>query len=333
MFAGLFASAYSSRVEVLSDKELDEICVGGFDFNLNAAYAFRSAVASQSNIAAVATLNSSSAVNINATNQAIIRNQGNSAVASQINISTVLAKIGDITNAIINNLNVADVSNIFTEEGGVKLEAASVSASTPVNESPVNLAALDSVVTPPTDGLATATPQDTSSVELTPPIEAPLNTTPSSPNEINFKLHEITASASAVVAQTNIAAVVAFEGAIDNAKINNLNLANVENEGSAALAAQTNIAMVIAANDIVNTDIANANFAKVVNVNTTATGGASVVPLSTNIPVDGIHNNRILVINNAQASQRNIVFVKSFANNIRNRVINELNLKRVMDFR
>jgi len=109
-------SAHAYQATVLSDAELDAMHAGGFEFDINAAYAFRSAVISQINIAVMQAVNAGSNITINAANKALVANQGNAAVTNQLNLNAVVAREGDLLNTVINNLNAAQVSNIFTPE-------------------------------------------------------------------------------------------------------------------------------------------------------------------------------------------------------------------------
>ncbi|MFC1594249.1 hypothetical protein ACFL38_02875 [Candidatus Omnitrophota bacterium] len=311
LLVGFISSAYAAHAIILSDAELDSFCVGGFDFNLNAAYAFRSAVISQNNIAAVASVNSTSNISVSGTNQATVINQGNSAVANQLNLNTVIAQSGDLVNALIDNINIAQVSNLFTGAGdssetGVAVNGLSFDASTDTLDTLIDTFSNENSATPATDTVA-------------PTISGTVNS--------------VQASASAVAAQTNIAAILAPNGSIINGEINNTNIASVENQGNAGLAAQTNIAIVISQNDINNAVVNNLNVANVDNVNTTDSGGAQVHSASLAGVTMNYSVNDVRANNGARASQANITFVKSLRGRIRRRMVRELNFSRIFNRR
>lgn len=431
---------YAYHAVPLSDNELDNLCVGGFDFDLDAAYAFRAAFVSQNNISVVSTFNANN-ININATNQALVRNTGNSAVASQANISLVFSKLGNIVNTVINHLNVADVGNVYTKEG-TAVNSVFTPASpltTPVTSASqlpssaqnlLNLTALSSTMTdvvsdvsaaiiePVTDlvssldPLATSNPTaetapaatedlfnagtssltineiavnasadaaaptdfvssadssepspatedlsntQTSSLTIneialnasadvaaptdlvsssdsssnasdpTPAAEsAPATEDLSTPSAPTTTINEVAAAATTTAAQTNIAVVMASLGNIDNVKINNFNVANVENQGSVGSAVQTNIAVMLAGGTIENSEVTNANIANVVNAEATDAGGSSVTPVSFTQVVGQNSANQILVQSNPLASQVNITILKSLGNSIRNTITQRL---------
>ena len=91
-----------------------------------------------------------------------------------------------------------------------------------------------------------------------------------------------------------------------NTEINNLNIAQIANQGNAALAGQRNIAVVIAKCDINNITINNSNTTDVSNI----TGGAaSEVSTSTlfNKTISGRSNfKKISITHSAASSQSNI---------------------------
>ena len=307
---------------MLSDAELDNIYVGGFDFNINAAYAFRSAVISQFNVAAVACVNSngSNNITINSSNSAVLMNRGDSAVTNQNNISTVVAKSGDIINSVINNFNTAHVTNVFTNENANTINSTSVE--TPVDTpapglaTPANDLSLNTAVNKPETG------EGVKAGSL--PVETPVAA---------VKTNGVSASASAVVTQTNIAAFVAIEGNIGNTKINNANLANIENQGNSALAVQTNIALVIAKGTIENTEVKNSNIANVLNDNTVDNGHATVTSASWQGTLANFQVADIMVNNQAKVTQVDITFMTSLGDKIRNSIIREILSSQVRDIR
>jgi hypothetical protein len=305
---------YAYQATVLSDKELDNLCVGGFEFNLNAAYAFRAAIVSQTNIASIVAMNNVNQTNINATNQTLIKNQGNSALASQTNISTVFAHIGNIATAAIKNMNLADVSNIAIEAGAATVTSLSASDSALPVADPTPLEASNSLAADPTPA-----------IEITP--EIPNLTDLVEPEVV---INEVELENSAAVAQTNIAAVMAPNGNIDDVNIANLNIAHVNNVGNAALSAQTNIAIVLAGGTIGNSDIVNSSIANVVNTNATEAGGASVTPVSFTQVIGNNPGNQILVQSNALAAQVNITFVKSMMKDLKDTLTKEIVQKLVI---
>ncbi len=329
---------YAGRAEILSDEELDAVHVGGFDFDLNAAYAFRSAVVNQLNIAGVSTLDNTGSLNIAATNKALVLNEGNSAVTNQLNLNAVVAKSGDIVNAEIENLNVAQVVNNYI----AKLDAAAAAEpETGVQASNLALTAIpeaiDAITSDASESAISATPLSSDSFEPQSPA-TPAQEQTQAPESaalvpsVTGAINAVTASASAVAAQTNIAAMIAMDGGISNSKINNTNIACVENQGNAALAAQTNIAIAIAKYDIKESIINNLNIADVINKNTTNIGGAIVNSVSLAGVLMNIEINNVIAENSAVASQANITFIKSLTGEIKNNIIKELNSSRVFNF-
>lgn len=275
----LSISAYPKQAIILCDQELDNISAAGFDIDINAAYAFRSAVISQSNIAAIASFNGSiNHTKINNSNLATVKNQGNSAVASQSNIAAIVAESGDIKDAIIKNTNIANVENNYTSEGGAQLNTASFDTTTST-----------------------------------------------------VKINNVSADASSVVAQTNIAAVVALDGNIKDTKIRNFNHAVIKNNGDSALANQNNIAVMVASGSIENIQINNTNIANVKNTHTTDSDGANVVSLSHNGMLANFSINNIVTENSASVSQSNISAVISFVGNIKNDSIKGKNIAHVVN--
>jgi hypothetical protein len=440
-------SVFAGQATVLTDDELDNIYVGGFEFNLNAAYAFRSAVVSQINVAAVRSMNAKGAIRISATNQALVKNQGDSAIANQLNLNAVVAQSGDLLNTVINNLNVAKVSNLFTPEetavvdslisdapldidipssstptvgveadasfGSAPVEqtavslapastvstpspvsvnvpasstaavtvpsqAAALPVSVPVEKTAVSLAPASTVSTPspvsvnvPVASTAAVTvPSPTAALPVSVPVEqkatslAPVSTAsaaqPVSLNEpvvstpaaavstliqtttdpsasapvdnaslgttaTGGSLNKVKATASAVSAQTNIAALFAPRGRIAKARINNANMSSVENQGNAALSAQTNIAVLIAQKDIKDTIVNNLNIAEATNVNTTTAGGAEVRSFSLAGVLMNVSISNVVAQNEAKVAQANITFMKSLRGKIKNSVVKGLN--------
>lgn len=311
VFSNLLSPASAFEAIRLSDEELDEICVGGFEFNLNAAYAFRSAVLSQTNISAVDNLGANT-ITINAINKGIVVNEGDSAVASQANISVVFSKVGDIIDTMIRNVNLAKVSNVFTDPGGAVVQTmvmASSNASSSLGE-PAGAAVV------PTAQIAATNPPPSSLGEETPAAQ----TEPVPMPSYTMKINEIKSKASATVAQTNIAAVVASQGDIKNVEVENINLADVKNVGNAAVAAQTNITLVMAGGEIEDSHVKNFNKANVDNVVTTQEGGAVVTPLSLEADFGKIFVNQVAAQNAAEIVQTNITFVKSKMNNLKNKM-------------
>ncbi|MBU1061479.1 MAG: hypothetical protein KJ957_02705 [Candidatus Omnitrophica bacterium] len=328
------------HAEILSDEVLDTIYVGGFDFNINAAYAFRSAVASQTNIGAISCVNTKGTITINATNEAVVANLGDSAVANQLNLNAIVAKVGDIVDAEINNLNVAEVANIFMEEiqaaslPEVGVEASSLSYSAPSeilsnNSCPVVLDVPVDTFEP--DKIIETGTTLNSSPPSVPTPTAPLNNNSMEPPAVTGTVNKVTASASSVSAQTNIAAVVALNGGVVNTKINNTNITTVENQGNSAAALQTNIAIIIAKNDIENPVVNNQNTANVINTNTTNHGGAKASSLSFSGILMNFDINDVVANNKAVASQANFTFIKSLRGNIKNALLQKLNLSNVFN--
>ena len=109
--SGLSSLSYAYQATQLSDQELDNICAGGFNIDINAARAFRSAVLSQNNITSIASIKGNvTHTSITSSNHASIANAVIPAL-DQSNISAVIAKAGDIVGAIIKNINDVDANN------------------------------------------------------------------------------------------------------------------------------------------------------------------------------------------------------------------------------
>lgn len=111
-------------------------------------------------------------------------------------------------------------------------------------------------------------------------------------------------NASAIVTQTNVAAVIALNGNVGGAEINNSNYAGLTNQGHSGAASQVNVAVVMAAGNILNTAINNA-----ANVNgLTSSGGIDFTTLPGGIFVE--FNHRGGMSDHTHVSQWNITFVK-----------------------
>lgn len=205
---------------VLSDSQLDDISAAGFDIDINAVEAFRSAVIAQSNIGAVKGFGLSN-ISLNNSNLGSINNIGNSGVGLQSNIAAVVAEKGNINGATINNSNILDIKNTGGQPGAVSASLINADLSS-------GLAAVNKVYA---DNSAVATQSNIA-------VMAALggDITNSFINNRNFAALNNLGNA-ALAAQTNIAVVVA-RGNIDNVAINNLNEALVTNTANAAGGAQ-----------------------------------------------------------------------------------------------
>lgn len=289
----MYSLAYSKpQAIVLSDAELDNISAAGFDININAAYAFRAAVINQSNIATVACINGNAKININATNQAMAINQGNPTLTNQSNISAIIDKIGNIKDAIIKNFNTVSVQN-----GDTSVPQAPISIETTAN---FNIpAAIPECVETPLGHQAPA------------PVETPVSLQAPAPTSVTNGASTNTLSA---VVQTNIAAVVALNGSVENANIDNLNSAFIEKVGNSALADQINIAVVIA-KDNISAKINNINTASVEDMKTTNSVVDVASLFSGNDAIIKYDITKVAMGGSAQAIQTNITFVKSLGGN------------------
>jgi len=345
--AQLYSTCSAFYCARLSDAELDNICVGGFDFNLNAAYAYRSAVLSQVNIAA-ADLVTPQATVVNSLNKGLVYNVGDSAVASQANVSVLFSQYGDIIDAIINNTNMAKVANVFQPAqepaSGAAVTALELTHTAPAIEPEVvqdaSLAAAVAPISQPSGPLSTTPDPQPLSTSSAPAVQTAAITNPQQPvstpaqtsaaaapntvsavvPKVSMKMNEIVSQASAVVAQTNVAAVVASQGNIKNVQVNNTNQADVQNEGNAALAAQTNVTVMMAGGEIENSNIVNSNTANVSNIVTTQTGGASVTPLALDGAFGKILINQVAIDSAAQAAQTNITLIKTQMKSAKNQL-------------
>lgn len=264
---------YGGQAVMLSDEELDGVYAAGIDININSVEAFRSAVAAQSNIAAVTSL-SANTVSLTNSNFAQINNIGNSAVAAQNNIAAVVARNGDINGVTINNTNVANIENsVTTTEGFAR--ALSLNAGDKLTLGQVYAA-----------GSAVASQSNIG-------VIAALNggIYSSSINNLNDAVVE-NWGGSALASQINIAVAIANGGPIDGVTITNTNVANVGTTDAvgtmvdstvyngtlgnvnfncvvnqSAVATQINIAVIAALdNNATNTSVTNYNIATVYNL-------------------------------------------------------------------
>jgi hypothetical protein len=309
--------AYCKKAIRLSDAQLDNISAAGFDINIDAIYAFRAAVINQSNIGSIVSLNSDAKLSINASNQALVSNNYGQTITNQKNLSAIVAKVGNITDAVIQNINALFVKN----EPAAATEAVQREAAQ-------------------TEALQTAELQ-TAAVQTEAPVETPAATqaveslaTPVSVEVSAPAADAVATDASTLTNQINIAAVVALEGSVDKADIDNLNSANLSN--AVAIPIQTNIAIVIAKADIENiienVKINNVNITSVDNNIGNAISAGQVFTLSHNEISGEISINHSAVSDATQAIQRNITFIKSLTGNIKNQLIKDLNFKKVHDF-
>lgn len=343
--------SYAYQAIGLSDKELENLCVGGFDFNLNAAYAFRAAIVNQNNIAAVSSLNQAN-ININASNKALVRNQGNFALAKQVNTSVIFSKVGDIANAVINNLNLADVGNIFTKEASPALNPVLASNTTPTAEpaslnqdlldTPALLSAVTDVVSNASSSIASAniasTSDPTPSVEPASLAQDIVTATAASLAAVDMDLNATVAAAPDTTPSSSSSENT--PAALETASLQQDHLTTPETSQATnnvapvvgtANVAQTNIAAVIAPNgNIGNVKIHNLNIANVENQ------GNAARSAQTNIAVvlaggiiensDVVNSNiaNVVNVNTADAGEADDVTPTSFTQVLGNNSANQI---------
>lgn len=98
--------------QLMSDSELDSVCAGGLDINVDAVLSLRqSAAISQCNVAATSGF-SNAGTNISNMNSATIISTIGSVSVNQKNMAYVVATEGDVTSASIDNLNYAYVNSV-----------------------------------------------------------------------------------------------------------------------------------------------------------------------------------------------------------------------------
>lgn len=137
---------------------------------------------------------------------------------------------------------------------------------------------------------------------------------------IDININSVEAFRSAVVAQSNIAAVTSLSA--NTVSLTNSNFAQINNVGNSAVAAQSNIAAVVArSGDINNATINNTNVANI-NNSVTAEGFASASSLNMG---DRLTLGQVYAAGSAVASQSNIAVLAALNGGIYNSSINNFN--------
>lgn len=125
-------------------------------------------------------------------------------------------------------------------------------------------------------------------------------------NSGEIDINRFNASNAGLAMQNNIAGVIAMDGDISDVVINNTNVANVVNFGSAAVAAQNNFALAIASGSLDNVTINNVNNAVVSNTLNGFIGQVDLKSMTFNTGTMNITVNSASGLNSAGVLQNNI---------------------------
>jgi len=187
--------AFAKEAIVLSDQELDNVSAAGFDIDIDAVLAWRQAVLTQTNIAAViAKEGNIEGVTINNCNN--LNADSLNSQAEQRNIAVVSAWEGKIKDVRINNVNNAYIDGL---KGLTQSNLAIVMAKEDIDQTTINNI----------NSLTTSSNQNFFSYTFNLPA-------------IN-NIRRFSVNYSFFSQQRNLAIVVSFKGEIKNTAINNLN--------------------------------------------------------------------------------------------------------------